>query len=119
MKRPFKLFICCLGNGTTVCNSAVMEHGDYKYIAHISAAGNITFYADKNYIPTEDMAKIRNIAKSDAEKFRHDFELLDELTQYGRILDRLPTSMFLEVTKDKRPLSEKLPELREKFYKIA
>jgi hypothetical protein len=119
MKRPFKLFMCCLGNGTTVCNSAVMENGDYKTIAHISPAGNITFYVDESYIPAEDMTKIRNIAKSDAEKFRHDFEMRDELTQYSRILDSFTTSMFLEATNDKRPLSEKLPELREKYYRIA
>ena len=73
MKRPFKLFMGCLGNGTTVCNSAVMENGDYKTIAHISSAGNITFYVDESYIPAEDMTKIRNISKSDSEKFRHDF----------------------------------------------
>lgn len=119
MKRPFKLFMGCLGNGTTICNSAVMENGDYKSIAHISPAGNITFYVDESYIPAEDMTKIRNIAKSDAEKFRHDFEMQDELTQYSRILDSLTISMFLEATNDKRPLSEKLPELREKYYKIA
>ena len=119
MKRPFKLFMGCLGNGTTVCNSAVMENGDYKTIAHISPAGNITFYVDESYIPAEDMTKIRNISKSDAEKFRHDFEMRDELTQYSRILDSFTTSMFLEAINDKRPLSEKLPELREKYYKIA
>ena len=119
MKRPFKLFMGCLGNGTTVCNSAVMENGDYKTIAHISPAGNITFYVDESYIPAEDMTKIRNIAKSDSEKFRHDFEMWDELTQYGRILDSFTTSMFLEAVKDKRPLSDKLPELREQYYKRA
>lgn len=119
MKRPFKLFMGCLGNGTTICNSAVMENGDYKSIAHISPAGNITFYVDESYIPAEDMTKIRNIAKSDAEKFRHDFEMRDELTQYSRILDSFTTSMFLEATNDKRPLSEKLPGLREKYYRIA
>lgn len=119
MKRPFKLFMGCLGNGTTICNSAVMENGDYKTIAHISPAGNITFYVDESYIPAEDMTKIRNIAKSDYEKFRCDFEMWDELTQYGRILDSFTTSMFLEAVKDKRPLLDKLPELREKYYKIA
>ena len=28
--RNFKLFLGCLGNGVTVCNSAVMEGGDFK-----------------------------------------------------------------------------------------
>ena len=34
--RNFKLFLGCLGNGVTVCNSAVMEDGDFKMVAHIS-----------------------------------------------------------------------------------
>lgn len=34
--RNFKLFLGCLGNGVTVCNSAVMEYGDFKKVAHIS-----------------------------------------------------------------------------------
>lgn len=39
-KRNFELFMYCLGNGITVCNKAVMEHNDYKQIAHISANGH-------------------------------------------------------------------------------
>ena len=34
--RNFKLFLGCLGNGVTVCNSAVMEYGDFKKVDHIS-----------------------------------------------------------------------------------
>lgn len=30
MAGKFKLFCGCLGNGTTVCNKAVTENGDYK-----------------------------------------------------------------------------------------
>lgn len=37
--RNFKLFLGCLGNGVTVCNSAVMEDGDFKMVAHISNEG--------------------------------------------------------------------------------
>lgn len=33
--QNFKLFLGCLGNGVTVCNSAVMEDGDFKMVAHI------------------------------------------------------------------------------------
>ena len=41
MAGKFELFCGCLGNGTTVCNKAVTENGDYKKIAHISEGGNI------------------------------------------------------------------------------
>lgn len=42
--QNFKLFLGCLGNGVTVCNSAVMEDGDFKMVAHISNEGKITWY---------------------------------------------------------------------------
>ena len=44
MAGKFELFYGCLGNGTTVCNKAVEENGDYKKIAHISEGGNIRLY---------------------------------------------------------------------------
>ena len=37
--QNFKLFLGCLGNGVTVCNSAVMEDGDFKMVAR---AGSIS-----------------------------------------------------------------------------
>lgn len=39
MAGKFELFCGCFGNGTTVCNKAVTENGDYKKIAHISEGG--------------------------------------------------------------------------------
>lgn len=39
--KKFELFMCCLGNGTTICNKAVEEYGDYKIIAHIADCGKI------------------------------------------------------------------------------
>lgn len=64
------LFFACLGNGTTVSNRKVEEHGDYKKIAHIDTTGHITWYMKR--IPTDCKAKIlteaedvirKNIAK--------------------------------------------------------
>lgn len=40
--KNFKLWMGCLGNGITVCNSAVESNGEYKYIAHISNNGKIS-----------------------------------------------------------------------------
>lgn len=117
--KKFELFMCCLGNGTTVCNKAVREDGDYKTIAHISAAGNIKFYVPEDYIPPEDMARIRSCADSDKAKFRADFEKMDKYEQYGKIIERLNHADFMKATADKRPLDELLPELREHYYSIA
>ena len=117
--KKFELFMCCLGNGTTVCNKAVKEHGDYKMIAHISPAGNIKFYVSEDYIPQEDMQKIRRSAEYDREQFHAQFEKMDKYEQYGKILDALPIKKFIEFTSDKRPFDERLQELREYYYSIA
>ena len=117
--KKFELFMCCLGNGTTVCNKAVKEHGDYKMIAHISPAGNIKFYVSEDYIPEKDMQIIRKCANSDKARFRADFEKMDKYEQYGKILDSLNHVDFLKATADKRPFDERLPELREYYYTIA
>ena len=122
--KKFELFMCCLGNGTTVCNKAVREDGDYKTVAHISAGGNIKFYVPEDYIPQEDMQIIRKCADSDKAKFRADFEKMGKYEQYEKILDslllyKLNHADFLKVTADKRPFDERLPELREYYYSIA
>ena len=67
--KKFELFMGHLGNGTTVCNKAVEENGDYKTVAHISDHGVIKLYVPESYIPAEAMEKIKNIATRDREKF--------------------------------------------------
>ena len=115
----FELFMGCLGNGTTVCNKAVMKNGDYKKIAHISNGGNIQFFVAESYIPVDAMEKIKAVASRDKEKFRSSFECLQMYQQYGKILDAAPLQKLLEFTADKRPLEEKLPAMREYYYSIS
>ena len=117
--KKLELFMCCLGNGTTVCNKAVREDGDYKTVAHISAGGNIKFYVPEDYIPQEDMQVIRKCADSDKAKFRADFEKMGKYEQYEKILDSLSHADFLKATADKRPFDERLLELRGRYYSIA
>lgn len=56
------LFFACLGNGTTVSNRKVEEHGDYKKIAHIGNDGQITWYMKR--IPADCKAKILTEAEN-------------------------------------------------------
>lgn len=119
MQKKFELFMCCLGNGTTVCNKAVMENGDYKVIAHISNGGNIRLYVSESYIPDTEMEKIKAMANRDKAEFMKRFENLPEVEQYGKILDRVPHQKFMEFVSNKRSLQEKLPSMREYFYTIA
>lgn len=119
MKRKFELFYGYLGNGTTVCNKAVEENGDYKKIAHISEGGNIRLYVAESYIPAEAMEKIKAMANRDKAEYMKRFESLPEVEQYGKIIDRVQHQKFMEFAEDKRPLAEKLPAMREYFYTIA
>lgn len=67
--RNFKLFLGCLGNGVTVCNSAVMENGDFKMVAHISPEGKITWYVSEDYPPADALASIRACAEQERAKY--------------------------------------------------
>ena len=116
----FELFFGCLGNGVTVCNKAVMRNGDYKTVAHISNGGNIRFYVPESYIPDAEMEKIRAMANRMKQEFMEKFESLPAIKQYGIILeDEIPHHRFMEFIKDKRPLQEKLPSMREYYYTIV
>lgn len=88
--KKFDLFIGYLGNGATVCNSAVYEHGDYKTIAHISPAGNIKLYVAADYIPEEAMKEIKATAERHKEKTlqRLQLELSNEYNFY-MVLDEI------------------------------
>lgn len=119
MAGKFELFYGCLGNGTTVCNKAVTENGDYKKIAHISEGGNIRLYVAESYIPAAEMEKIKAMANRDKAEFMKRFETLPEVEQYGKIIDKVPFQKFMEFAEDKRPLAEKLPAMREYYYTIA
>ena len=67
--KNFELFLGCLGNGVTVCNSAVMENGDFKMVAHISVEGKITWYVSEDYPPADALASIRACAEQERVKY--------------------------------------------------
>lgn len=115
----FELFMCCLGNGITICNKAVIEGGDYKYIAHISAGGNIKFYVSENYIPKDELVKIKKVADENKIEFQRKFLRLSEIEQYKKIIDTVSAEKFIQIIRDKRTLEEKLPEIRNYYFSIA
>lgn len=86
----FELFMCCLGNGVTVSNKAVTEHGDYKKVAHISEHGHIKFYVPEGYIPSEEMQKIRNTAETQKAEFLEKWNRKTDFQKYEYMLN-IPT----------------------------
>lgn len=94
--KNFELFLGCLGNGTTVCNKAVIENGDYKKIAHIAECGKITWYVNPyNYVPEKDLLKIEHIANVQNEKWGKWLSSMPVTKQYEKLLDRVPTNIML------------------------
>ena len=102
--RKFELYMGCLGNGTTVCNKAVMEHGDYKTIAHISPAGNIKLYVHPDYIPPDAMKRIESASEYNRAEFLRRLNLevkANPNAAYFKMLDALPTDVFLSYIENK------------------
>ena len=63
---PYDIGMGYLGNGLTVWNRAVEEHGDYQTIAHISNEGEIKYYVDG--LPDDVVARIEKAAEQEQQK---------------------------------------------------
>ena len=114
--KNFKLWMGCFGNGTTVCNSAVEEHGEYKHIAHISDNGKITLYVSKSYIPVEDMRRIEQTAAERRKTFLNEWNKQSDIRKYEKLLDMCSLSDFMEIAGNKViTLAEKVKRLEEKY----
>lgn len=101
MERKFELFMGCLGNGITVCNKAVYEHGNYKHIAHIGDHGKIKLYVPSDYIPPDAMERIRNVANKQKKDFISRWELVPIMSKYQRLMDQLSVTEFSFVANQK------------------
>ena len=114
--KNFKLWMGCLGNGITVCNSAVEESGDYKHIAHISDSGKIKLYVSKSYIPVEDMQRIEQTAADQRKTFLNEWNKQSDISKYEKLLDMCIHSDFMEIACNKRiTLAEKVKRLETKY----
>lgn len=113
--KNFKLWMGCLGNGITVCNSAVEEHGEYKHIAHIDN-GKIKLYVSKSYIPVEDMQRIEWTAAEQRKTFLNEWNKQPDIRKYEKLLDMCSHSDFMEIAHNKAiTLAEKVKRLEEKY----
>lgn len=113
--KKFELFGGCLGNGTTVCNKAVMENGDYKVIAHISNGGQIKWYIEnpESYVPADSMKIIEEWSWKAREKFMADWLDIPDLRKYEIMLDEMPFSFLLE-----HPMKEQIKACTDLHEKV-
>lgn len=100
--RRFELFMGCLGNGITVCNKAVMEHGDYKMVAHISGQGEVKWYVEPGYTPASDVIKIREAASVQQNKYETWWASLSDAQRYQITLDKMSPSELIEHIKKRQ-----------------
>ncbi len=122
--KSFELFIGCLGNGLTVCNKAVEEHGDYKQIAHISPAGNIKWYIPVSSVPGPALLRIEHTADVMYHNFKSALERdisADRARAYYRMLNDLSTNDFLSFMQETRDESEetKIEKLKALYLKVS
>lgn len=116
--KKFELWVGCLGNGFTVCNSAVMEHGDFKHIAHIQPYGKITFYVNKDYIPLEDLKRIYDMLERERTDFLERWNKYSIEKRYKIMMDHLSIGEFIDWTKENKKygtLEEKVNVLQNKL----
>lgn len=113
--RKFELFMCCLGNGITVCNKAVYEYGDYKHVAHIGDNGKISWYVSENYVPEDAKRRIETTAENQRKEYLEQWNKLSVYRKYEKLLDMVPLSDFLEVVRDNSPLESKVARLEAKY----
>lgn len=116
MSVNFELFMCCLGNGITVCNKAVCENNDYKTVAHISPAGNITYFVRAGYIPADDLERIEKAAAENRADFLVELRKLmkfDLTRAYLVMLNSLTISELIEFNKKQNgvPMRERFKAL--------
>ena len=114
--EKFKLWMGHLGNGITICNSAVENNREYKYIAHISNSGKIALYVPKNYIPVEDMQRIERAAAEQRKTFLTEWNKQSDIRKYEKLLDMLYLADLTEITNNKElSLAEKVKRLEAKY----
>lgn len=101
----FELFMGCLGNGTTVCNKAVEENGDYKKLCHIAETGKITWHVKPGSIPGDALLKIEHVADTAFANWvdlmvNHFIDSMPEIKRYAYLLEKMPTESLLHVCRD-------------------
>lgn len=115
--KKFKLFMCCLGNGITVCNEAVQENGDYKIIAHVASCGKITWYVDPGaYVPGADLLKIEHAADVQRVSWENWLNSMPEAKQYEKLLEIVPHVVFMHVLHMSGDMSDKIAYLKNVCY---
>ena len=79
-----------LGNGTTVCNMARLDGGDYPTIAHIDDCGAVCWYVDAKRLPPYVLEDVNAAALRDMAEFKEKFLKLSPMEALRAVYDTFP-----------------------------
>jgi nitrate/TMAO reductase-like tetraheme cytochrome c subunit len=125
MNKHFELWVGRLGNGRlsrlengmAVCYK--VNNNCYLPIAHISNNGIIKLYVTDDYIPNEDMQKIKRTAEQQRNKFLECWNKYRDIEKYEQFLNVLNYQEFAKATQNdykySKSLSERVKDLEEKY----
>lgn len=108
-KSAYDIGMGYLGNGLTVWNRAVEEHGDYQTIAHISNEGVVKYYVDG--LPDDVVTRIEQAAEQERYKSLFDgtYKIGDSVSIDGKRFEIVRTDDWNVVLMDR---SQQNPEPR-------
>ena len=108
-KSAYDIGMGYLGNGLTVWNRAVEEHGDYQTIAHISNEGVVKYYIDG--LPDDVITRIEQAAEQERYKSLFDvaYKIGDSVSIDGKRFEIVSTDDWNVVLMDR---SQQNPEPR-------
>lgn len=110
----YDLMFCRLGNGTSVCNRAKEEYGDYQHIAHIDDCGAISWRVPANKIAGYALEEIHDYAKKQEVEFRNKFMNLSKYRALDMLNNILSMKQFLRVYDDCKIVNKNIEEI----YKV-
>ena len=100
-----------LGNGTTVCNMAREEHGDYQHVAHIDDCGAISWDIDPAKLPPYVLEDVNASAARDAAKYREQFLALPKLRALDELNRWLTAGQYLQVFHEEKITEKSVEEI--------
>ncbi len=119
--KKFDLFMACLGNGVSVCNSAVEENGDYKKIAHIAECGKVKWYINPHTFPVDALESIERTAADNRKEWENRLSQIGERHAYYSLLDKVPHADFMHIVRDMKESSieERIEYLKSAYIKAV
>lgn len=115
-EKKFELFMGYFGNGVSVRNRAIREHGAYKYICHIAECGKISWYVQPESIPEKALQEIKQMAEKCNADFEEKLKRMEESQRYFYLCDMVSVDVLSYVSNLEGTMAEKINYLKDAIY---